>query len=381
MRDIKMEDLINSDGEVSMKGINTKHDFSDLGRNVSASKMPLTQHLGTKEKTSKPDQTRKVSDHTNNGRSTSQAEFSSSSTSEKKHRVITNTTLPYTLSTQKTTSRVSKRPKNIVSYRETIDSGLESNATDSKDSDEYKLDPEEDIEDKSITADSKSESESEDEEVTKPSATIRPSIVTRPSAATKPSSTRPSDATKPSATTKSSTDKEKRATNKRIKDEVLRLMPQFKAELGEPLQSKHWGKLISQMENVDKYTKWLFFDKSNYCKHWRNKLTKAQKIMEIGIIGVKKGGRALGESSAWAATSAIEVAKRVTYTHTLRLSDDDADYNVAMGQVISILEALRGGKNLIIPSALTAYFVVGNLNKAWNMLLMIMTAQVCHQEL
>ena len=343
MRDIKMEDLINSDGEVSMKGINTKHDFSDLGRNVSASKMPLTQHLGTKEKTSKPDQTRKVSDHTNNGRSTSQAEFSSSSTSEKKRRVITNTTLPYTLSTQKTTSRVSKRPKNIVSYRETIDSGLESNATDSEGSNEYKLDPEEVIEDESITADSKSESKSEDEEVTKPSATIRPSIVTRPSAATKPS-----------ATTKSSPDKEKRATNKRMKNEVLRLMPQFKAELGEPLQSKHWGKLISQMENVDKYTKWLFFDKSNYCKHWRNKLTKAQKIMEIGIIGVKKGGRALGESSAWAATSAIEVAKRVTCTHTLCLSDDDAENNVAMGQVISILEALRGGKNPIIPSALTA---------------------------
>jgi hypothetical protein len=127
--------------------------------------------------------------------------------------VITNTTLSYTLSTQKTTSRVSKRPKNIVSYHETIDSGLESNATDSKDSNEYKLDPEEDIEDKSITADSESESESDDEEMTKPSATIRPSIVTRPSAATKPSSTRPSVATKPSATTKLSTDKEKRATN------------------------------------------------------------------------------------------------------------------------------------------------------------------------
>jgi hypothetical protein len=244
---------------------------------------------------------------------------------------------------------------------------LESNATDSKDSDEYKLDPEEDIEDKSITADSKSESESEDEEVTKPSATIRPSIVTRPSAATKPSSTRPSDATKPSATTKSSTDKEKRATNKRIKDEVLRLMPQFKAELGEPLQSKHWGKLISQMENVDKYTKWLFFDKSNYCKHWRNKLTKAQKIMEIGIIGVKKGGRALGESSANAANSAIEVAKRVTYTHTLRLSDDDADNKVAIGKVISTLEDLRSSVTPIIPAALTDNFAVGNPNKARNL--------------
>jgi hypothetical protein len=239
-----MEDFINSDGEVLMKGINTKHDFSNLDRNVSASKMPLMQHLWTKEKTSKPDRTRKVSDHTNDGRSMSQAEFSSLSTSEKKSRVITNTTLPYTLSTQKTMSRVSNRPKNIVSYCETIDSGLESNAIDSEGSNEYKLDPEEVIEDESITADSESESESEDEEVTKSSATIRPSIATRPSAATKPSSTRPSAATKPSATTKSSPDKEKRAMNKRMKNEVLRLMPQFKAELGEPLQSKskHWGK-------------------------------------------------------------------------------------------------------------------------------------------
>ena len=115
------------------------------------------------------------------------------------------------------------------------------------------------------------------------------------------------------------------------------------------------GKLISQMENVDKYTKWLFFDKSNYCIHWRNKtLTKAREKMEIGIIAVKKGGRALGESSAWAATSAIEVAKIVTCTHTLCLSDDDAENNVAMGQFISILKALRGGKNPVIPSALTA---------------------------
>jgi negative regulator of replication initiation len=76
--------------------------------------------------------------------------------------------------------------------------------------------------------------------------------------------------------------------------------------------------------------------------------------MEIGIIAVKKGGRALGESSAWAATSAIEVAKIVTCTHTLCLSDDDAENNVAMGQFISILKALRGGKNPVIPSALTA---------------------------
>jgi hypothetical protein len=100
--------------------------------------------------------------------------------------------------------------------------------------------------------------------------------------------------TKPSATTKSSSDKEKRATNKRIKNEVLLLLPQFKAELCEPLRLKHWGKLISQMENVDEYTKWLFFDKSNYCRTWRSKtLTKAQENMELGIIQVKKGGRAI----------------------------------------------------------------------------------------
>jgi hypothetical protein len=61
--------------------------------------------------------------------------------------------------------------------------------------------------------------------------------------------------------------------------------------------------------------------------------------MDLGIIQVKKGGRAIGESTAHSATSAIEVAKRVTYTHTLRLSDDEADNNVAVGQVISILKA------------------------------------------
>jgi hypothetical protein len=36
---------------------------------------------------------------------------------------------------------------------------------------------------------------------------------------------------------------------------------------------------------------------------------------------VKEGGRALGDSAA--ACSAIEIAKRVTYSHTLHISDDD----------------------------------------------------------
>jgi hypothetical protein len=122
------------------------------------------------------------------------------------------------------------------------------------------------------------------------------------------------------------------------------------------------------MENVDKYTKRLFFDKSKDCKDWRSKtLSKAREKLEIGIIRAIKGGRAIGESSAWTATSAIEVAKRVTSTHTLRISDDDADNNVAIGKVISTLEALRGGDEPIIPSALTAYFAVGDLNKAWNL--------------
>ena len=65
--------------------------------------------------------------------------------------------------------------------------------------------------------------ESEDKEVTKPSA------ATRPSAAISPST-----ATRPSATTKLYADKEKRATNKRIKEEVLQLMPQFKSVLSMP---------------------------------------------------------------------------------------------------------------------------------------------------
>ena len=91
--------------------------------------------------------------------------------------------------------------------------------------------------------------------------------------------------------------------------------------------------------------------------------------MEIGIIQANEGGRALGESSSSAARSAIEVAKRVTSTHTLRISDYVAANDVAVGQVVSTLEALRGGVTPIIPSSLTSYFAVGNLSKARNLVI------------
>ena len=75
----------------------------------------------------------------------------------------------------------------------------------------------------------------------------------------------------------------------------------------------------------------------------------------------------LGEFSSMAARSAIEVAKRVTSTHTLRISDDVAANDVAVGQVVSTLEAFRGGVTPIIPSFLTSYFAVGNPSKARNL--------------
>ena len=107
------------------------------------------------------------------------------------------------------------------------------------------------------------------------------------------------------------------------------------------------------MENVDKYTKRLFFDKSKDCKDWRsNTLLKTRVKLGIGTIQVKEGGRALGETTSKATRFAIEVAKRVTSTHTLRISDDVAANDVAVGQVVSTLEALRGGDEPIIPSAL-----------------------------
>jgi hypothetical protein len=45
------------------------------------------------------------------------------------------------------------------------------------------------------------------------------------------------------------TDKEKRATNKKIKEEVLQKNPQFKAVLGVPqaFGMEHWKELLSQM--------------------------------------------------------------------------------------------------------------------------------------
>ncbi len=86
--------------------------------------------------------------------------------------------------------------------------------------------------------------------------------------------------------------------------------------------------------------------------------------LEIVIIQVNKGGRALGESSSLTARSAIEVAKRVTSTHILRISDDVAANDVAVGQVVSTLEAFRGDVTPIIPSFLTSYFAVGNPSKA-----------------
>ena len=122
------------------------------------------------------------------------------------------------------------------------------------------------------------------------------------------------------------------------------------------------------MKNGGEYTERLFFGKSNDCRAWRkHTLSRARTNQQIGIIQVKKGGRALGESSANAANSAIEVAKRVTYTHTLRLSDDDADNEVAIGKVISTLEDIRSSVTPIIPAALTDNFAVGNPNKARNL--------------
>ena len=70
-----------------------------------------------------------------------------------------------------------------------------------------------------------------------------------------------------------------------------------------------------------------------------------------------------------AARSAAEVAKRVTSTHTLCISDDVAANDVAVGQLVSTLEAFRGGVTPIIPSVLTSYFAVGNQSKARNLVI------------
>jgi hypothetical protein len=101
------------------------------------------------------------------------------------------------------------------------------------------------------------------------------------------------------------------------------------------------------MKNVDNYTNQLFFGQSRVSQSRRAKtLVKARGKLEIGIIRANEGGRALRESSSLAARSAVEVAKRVTYTHTLCISDDVAANDVAVGQLVStLLVAFRGGNS------------------------------------
>jgi hypothetical protein len=202
---------------------------------------------------------------------------------------------------------------------------------------------------KANTTDSDSDS---DEEATKRSS------VTKPSAAVK-SSVGVDDrklAAKPYTTgvVIELTDKEKRAMNKKIKEEVLQKIPQFKAELSvyNAFGPEHWKVLLSQMVNVGDYTNQLFFGQSIVSRRWRDNTLGIGVIkkLEIEIIRPNVGGRALGESSVRAARSAIEVAKRVTSTHTLRISEDIAANDVAVGQVVSTLEAIRGGVTPIIPS-------------------------------
>jgi hypothetical protein len=133
---------------------------------------------------------------------------------------------------------------------------------------------------------------------------------------------------------------------------------------------EHWKELLSQMVNVGDYTNQLFFGQSRVSQSWRsNTLLKTRVKLGIGTIQVKEGGRALGETTSKATRFAIEVAKRVTSTHTLRISDDVAANDVAVGQVVSTLEALRGGVTPIIPSSLTSYFAVCNLSKARNLVI------------
>jgi hypothetical protein len=75
------------------------------------------------------------------------------------------------------------------------------------------------------------------------------------------------------------TDKEKRATNKKIRTEVLQKTSQFKAVLGvtNAFGTKHWKVLLSQMENDGNYTNQLFFGRSKVCRNWRSQtLLKAR---------------------------------------------------------------------------------------------------------
>jgi hypothetical protein len=60
------------------------------------------------------------------------------------------------------------------------------------------------------------------------------------------------------------TDMEKRAMNKKIKEEELQKIPQFKAVLSLPYAfgMEYWKVLLSHMENGGDYTNHLFFDQS-----------------------------------------------------------------------------------------------------------------------
>ena len=85
-------------------------------------------------------------------------------------------------------------------------------------------------------------------------------------------------------------DKEKRATNKKIRDEVLQNISQFKAVLGVPqaFGTEHWKVLLSQMENGGDYTNQLFFGQSRVSRGWRSEtLVKARAKLGIGIIQPK----------------------------------------------------------------------------------------------
>ena len=169
-------------------------------------------------------------------------------------------------------------------------------------------------------------------------------------------------------------DKEKRATYKKIRTEVLQHIHLFKVDLSvyNAFGKEHWKVLLSQMKNDGDYTHQLFVGQSRVSQSWRYEtLVKARVKLEIGIIrpNVNVGGQALGETTAMAARSAIEVAKRVTSTHTIRISVDVAANDVAVGQVVSTLEAFQGGVTPIIPSSLTSYFAVGNPSKAQNLVI------------
>jgi hypothetical protein len=108
----------------------------------------------------------------------------------------------------------------------------------------------------------------EDEEATKPSTAAKSSAPTKSSAAIKSSVSvdKRKLAAKPSTTgvVIKLTDKEKRAMNKQIKEEVLQKNPQFKAVLSVhyAFGMEHWKVLLSQMKNADGYPNQLFFGQS-----------------------------------------------------------------------------------------------------------------------